>query len=94
MRAPIACSPIFHPCMSRPFEITIIIRKKRKDLEKNIASRVINSWVSCDIISFTGGLLQIDTQSLVGNNFSLYVLSLCLAANMCNFVRFVHSSAA
>ena len=50
------------------------------------------SWVSRDVINFTGGQLQIDTQSLDGNNFSLYVLTFCLAANMCNFVRFVHSS--
>ena len=45
-------------------------------------------------MSFTGGQLQIDAQSLEGNNFSLYVLSLCSAANMCNFVRFVRSSTA
>ena len=32
------------------------------------------SWVSRDVINFTGGQLQIDTQSLEGNNFSLYVL--------------------
>ena len=50
------------------------------------------SWVSRDVINFTGGQLQIDTQSLEGNNFSLYVLTFCLAGNKCNFVRFVHSS--
>ena len=51
-----------------------------------------NSWVSRDVINFIGGQLQIDTQSSDGNNFSLYVLTLYLAGNMCNFVRFVHSS--
>ena len=39
-----------------------------------------------------GGQLQIDTQSLEGNNFSLYVLNFRLAANMSNFVTFIHSS--
>ena len=29
------------------------------------------SWVSRDVINFTGGQLQIDTQSLEGSNFSL-----------------------
>ena len=53
---------------------------------------LIYSWVSRDVINFTGGQLQIDTQSLKENNFLLYVLTFCLAANMCNFVRFVHSS--
>ena len=32
--------------------------------------------------------------SLEGNSYSLYVLTLCLVANMCNFVRFFHSSTA
>ena len=50
------------------------------------------SLVSRDVINFTGGQIQIDAQSLEGNNFSLYVLPFCLAANMCNFVRFVLSS--
>ena len=54
---------------------------------------LLYSWVSRDVINFTGGQLQIDTQSLEGNIFSLYALTLCLAANMCNFVRFVLSSA-
>ena len=53
---------------------------------------ICNSWVSRHVINFTGGQLQIDTQSLEENNFSLYVLTFCLAANMSNFVRFVHSS--
>ena len=44
--------------------------------------------------SYTGGQLQIDAQSSEGNSFLLYVLTLCLAANMCNFVRFFHSSTA
>ena len=44
--------------------------------------------------NFTGGQLQIDAQSSKGYTFSLYVLTLCLAANMCNFVRFFHSSTA
>ena len=52
------------------------------------------SWVSCDIINFTGGQLQINTQLSKGNKFSLYVLTFCLAANMCNLVRFAHSSTA
>ena len=52
------------------------------------------SWVSRDVINFTGGQLQIKTQSSEGNNFSPYVLTFCLPANMCNFVRFVHSSTA
>ena len=51
-----------------------------------------DSWLSHDVINFTGGQLKIDTQSLEGNNFSLYVLTFCLAASMCNFVRFVHFS--
>ena len=50
------------------------------------------SWDSRDVVNFTGGQLLIDTQSLEGNNFSLFVLPFCLAANMCNFVRFVDSS--
>ena len=44
------------------------------------------SWVSRDVINFTGGQLQINTQSSEENNSSLYVWILCLAANMCNFV--------
>ena len=44
--------------------------------------------------NFTGGQLQIDAQSSEGNSFSLYALTLCLAANMCNFVRFFYSSTA
>ena len=50
------------------------------------------SWVSRDVIIFTGGQLNIDTQSWEGIIFSLYVLTLYLAASKCNFVRFVHSS--
>ena len=42
------------------------------------------SWVSLDVIIS----LQTDAQSSEGNSFSLYVLTLCLAANMHNFVRF------
>ena len=52
----------------------------------------MNSWVSRDVTNFTRGQLQIDTQSLKGKKFSLYVLIFCLAANICNFVRLVHSS--
>ena len=52
------------------------------------------SWLSLDVINFIGGKLQTDTQSSEGNSFSLYVLTLCLAANMCNFVRFFHFSTA
>ena len=55
---------------------------------------LIYFWDSRDVTIFTGGQLQIDAQSSEGNNFSLYVLALCLEANMCNFVRFVHSSTA
>ena len=51
-------------------------------------------WVSRDVIISLGGQLQIDAQSSEGNSFSLYVLNLCLAANMCNFARFFHSSTA
>ena len=51
-----------------------------------------NSWLSRDVVNFTGGQLKIGTQSLEANNFSLYVLTFCLVANMCNFVRFAHSS--
>ena len=50
------------------------------------------SWVSRDVINFTGVQLQIDTQSLEGINFSLYVLSLCMTASKRNFVRFALSS--
>ena len=48
------------------------------------------SWVSRDLIISLG----VNTQLSEGNSFSLYVLTLCLAANMCNFVRFFHSSTA
>ena len=48
------------------------------------------SWV----INFTGGQLQIDTLSSDWKKFSLCVLTLCLAANVCHFVRFACSSAA
>ena len=41
-------------------------------------------------INFTGSQLQIDT--FEGSNFSLYVLTFCLAANMGNFVSFVYSN--
>ena len=40
------------------------------------------------------GQLQFDAQSSEGNSFSLYALTLCLAANMCNFETFFHSSTA
>ena len=43
-------------------------------------------------MNFTEGQPQINTQSSEGNNSSLYVWILCLAANMCNFVLFVHFS--
>ena len=46
------------------------------------------SWVSRDIIISLGVIIS------KGNSFSLFVLILCLAANMCNFVRFFHSSTA
>ena len=52
----------------------------------------VYSWVSRDVINFTGGQLQIDTLSSDWKKFSLYVLTLCLAANMCN-MRFACSSA-
>ena len=63
-------------------------------LEKRYKIIYLFSWVSRGVINFTGGQLQIDTQSLEGNNFSLYVLTFCLSANVSNFVRFAHSSTA
>ena len=62
-------------------------------LERLTMDNLQNSWVSCDIINFTGGQLQIDTLSSDWKNFSVYVLTLCLAANVRNFVRFACSSA-
>ena len=44
-----------------------------------------------DAIISLGVNLQINAQSSAKNSFSLYVLTLCLAANMCNFVRFFYS---
>ena len=63
------------------------------------AKLVLNSWIPefsgfSWLHNFTGGQLQINVQSSEGNSFSLYVLTLCSAANMCNFVRFFHSSTA
>ena len=63
-----------------------IVRVQRPFVEK------VYSWVSRNVINFTGGQLRIYTQSLEGNNFTLYALTFCLAANMLNFVRFVYSS--
>ena len=51
------------------------------------------SWVSRYVINFTGGQLQINTLSSDSKKFSLYVLTLCLAANVCNFMIFACSNA-
>ena len=60
--------------------------------EMSVLEKSLYSWVSRDVIISLQ--LQIDAQSSEGNSFSLYVLILCLAAKMCNFVRFFHSRTA
>ena len=62
-------------------------------MHEHAQTEIWNSWVSRDVINFTGGQLQIDTLSSDWKKFSLYVLTLCLATNACNFVRFACSSA-
>ena len=69
--------------------------------EKPRTNRYINrvfaspySWVSRDVITSLG----VNSKSMHSHRreiiFLLYVLTLCLEANMCNFVRFFHSSTA
>ena len=79
------------------FSVQYRVRHLRKENEKLDSDWFVSygscSWVSHDIINFTGGQLQIDTLSSDCKKFSLYVLTLCLAANVSNFVRFACSSA-
>ena len=46
----------------------------------------VYSWVSCDVIIFSGGQLEIETSSWERIKCSLYVLASCFVANMCNFL--------
>ena len=84
------CSQIpLHDAVRDEFGASLFINfgKANNNTNTNIND---NSWVSRDVIISLGGQLQIDAQSSERNSFALYVLTLCLAASMCNFVRFFH----
>ena len=67
---------------------------RKNSVKTLLAHKYAYSWVSRDVIISLG----VNSKSMHSHRteivFSLYVLTLCLAANMYNFVRFFHSSTA